>query len=136
MLLPLLLKNGISMSPYFRPSSVKILMRKKLFSCAVLPRSSRSTWRYRMIAGAPGASGSLVIFNSSGVTGGMPSAMANFEETVQAKLSTNAQKEVFRMRERGTEGVRTPSEKSRAATLAQRQYSGSSHPSRSQSAYK
>src|SRR3977135_1781619 len=37
-----------------------------------MPRSSRSTWRYRITAGPPAACGSLAIFNSSGETGWNP----------------------------------------------------------------
>src|SRR5213595_2918441 len=68
------LKNGISTFAYFRPSSVKTLIRTSLSSCGVRP-SSRFTSRYKITAGAPGASARLVTFNSSGGIGFHSSAL-------------------------------------------------------------
>ena len=63
-------RDGISTSAYFRPSSVKTLIRT--YTCSFDPNSlsSRFTCLYRITAGAPGASGTPVIFNSSGLMGG------------------------------------------------------------------
>src|SRR5277367_5812433 len=68
----LALSKGISTSANLRPSSVKIFILEYVVS--VGPVSSRSTCRYKMMAGAPGASGSLVIASSCGDTGSQSSA--------------------------------------------------------------
>src|SRR5206468_11061314 len=62
------------------PSSLRILTRKKSLSCPVRTVSSRSTCRYRIMAGAPGASGSSVIESSAGVMDGVASAFKRTEK--------------------------------------------------------
>src|SRR5207244_10690306 len=62
--------NGIPTAAYFLPAAVQICVRTSLYAWGVRASlSSRSICRYRIIAGAPGAFGSPVTFNSWGLTG-------------------------------------------------------------------
>src|SRR5690242_259536 len=57
---------GISTSPYFLPSSVRILMRINVSSYEADELSTRSTCRYKMIAGALRLGSHLEFFWSDG----------------------------------------------------------------------
>src|SRR5258706_4810056 len=86
-ILSVALSKGISTSAYLRPSSVKFLMRA--YPAWLGPLSSRSTCRYRKIAGAPKALGSLVILSSSGEIGSQSSARAACEPAHNASEPIN-----------------------------------------------
>src|SRR5258706_5263348 len=86
-ILSVALSKGISTSAYLRPSSVKILMRA--YTASRGPLSSRSTCRYRKLAGATKALGSLVILSSSGEIGSQSSARAACEPAHNASEPIN-----------------------------------------------
>src|ERR1700688_5018076 len=81
------LSKGTSTSAYLRPSSVNILIRA--YTASLGPLSSRSTCRYRKIAGAPEALGSLVILSSSGEIGSQSSARARCHAAHKASEPIN-----------------------------------------------